>query len=436
MVGFRLACVDALKSEPNVQPNTLPLSKFRIIDLTRVLSGPSCTMALADLGADVIKIEAPDGDPIRNQDRAQDGLSWYFASFNRNKRSITLDLKTTEGRGVLERLIGGADALVENFRPGVLERLGFSAARLREIRPGLVTCSISGFGADGPYRDRPCFDFIAQAMSGFMTVNGGPSDPPLRTGLPITDLIAGLHGALGVTAALLRRETGLGDSAGEHIDVSLVNSMISMLAYAASHYFASGEVLARSGNDHPIASPYGLFRTSDEPIAIAPSDDVFFARLMKGLNMPDVANDPDFATGALRVRNRARINALIEERLRTKDAAHWISVLNAAGVPCGPVYDVAGVFADPQVQSQEMAIDVDHPGYGAVRMLGFPIKFAQAPSQIRRPAPRQGEHTAEILEEIGYGERERARLWRTGALGDPEQAHSVASLAVAKACFE
>jgi CoA:oxalate CoA-transferase len=248
-------------------------------------------MMLADLGADVIKVEAPDGDPLRNQDLSDDGLSWYFAAFNRNKRSIVLDLKTDGGRTILERLISGADASIENFRPGVLERLGFGGEKLRAIRAGLIICSINGFGSDGPYRDRPAFDFIAQAMSGFMSVNGSPSDPPLRTGLPISDLIAGLHGALGVTAALLRRERGFSDPAGEQIDVSLVNSMVSLLAYVASHYFATGEVLPRSGNDHPIASPYGLFRTGDEPIAIAPSDDTFFARLMKGLGIPEVALD-------------------------------------------------------------------------------------------------------------------------------------------------
>jgi CoA:oxalate CoA-transferase len=395
----------------------LPLSNYRIIDLSRVLSGPSCTMMLADLGADVIKVEAPDGDPMRNQDVSESGLSWYFAAFNRNKRSITLDLKTDEGRAILERLIAGADALIDNFRPGVLDRLGFDAARLRAVRPGLVTCSINGFGHDGPYRERPAFDFIAQAMSGFMSVNGGPSDPPLRTGVPISDLVAGIHGALGVTAALLRRERGLGDAAGEHVDVSLVNSMVSLLAYVASHYFAAGEVLPRSGNDHPISSPYGLFQTRDEPIAVAPSDDTFFARLMKGLDMPETARDPDFVTGPLRVRNRARINALVEERLRTNDAAYWIERLNAAGVPCGPVYNVAGVFADPQVRTQNMAIEVDQPDYGPIRMVGFPIKFERAPCEVRKPAPRLGEHSVEILTEIGYAEADVARLKQSGAIG-------------------
>ena len=391
-----------------------PLAGFRIIDLTRVLSGPFCTMLLADLGADVIKVEAPDGDPVRGQGAGREGLSWYFASFNRNKRSIVLDLKTPEGRAVLERLIAGADALVDNFRPGVLARLGFGEARLEALRPGLVTGAITGFGATGPYRDRPAFDFIAQAMSGFMSVNGRPDDPPLRTGLPISDLVAGLYGALGVTAALLRRErTGR----GERVDVSLTNAMISLLAYIASHHFATGEVLPRTGNDHPIAAPYGLFRTKDGEIAIAPSDDAFFARLMDALGLDEARRDPDFASNPLRVLNRARLNALVEEKLAAQDSAHWVARLNEAGVPCGPVHGVDGVFADPQVREQEMAIDIAHPGHGTVRMLGPAIKFADAPFAVRHPAPDLGQQTAEVLAEIGYSEADIAELRRSGGLG-------------------
>ena len=331
------------------------------------------------------------------QGAGRDGLSWYFASFNRNKRSIVLDLKSEDGRRALEALIAGADALVENFRPGVMARLGFSAARLQELRPGLVTCSISGFGTDGPYRDRPAFDFIAQAMSGFMSTNGRADDPPLRTGIPISDLVAGIYGALGVTAALLGRDR---HGQGEHVDVSLTNSIISLLAYLASNYFATGEEPVRSGNDHPIAAPYGLFQTKDVPIAVAPNDDVFFGRLMDALELSDLKADPQFASNPLRIKNRARLNALVEDRLRTQPAATWIEKINAAGVPCGPVNTIAGVFADPQVQSQQMAIDVPHPGHGTVRMLGFPMKLANAPCRIRLAAPDLGQHSAEILAEV------------------------------------
>jgi crotonobetainyl-CoA:carnitine CoA-transferase CaiB-like acyl-CoA transferase len=374
-----------------------PLSSFRIIDLTRVISGPFCTMMLADLGADVIKVETPDGDLVRRQGKGQNGLSYYFASFNRNKRSVALDLKTPEGKKMLEDLVRTADALIENFRPGVMDRLGFSEERLQELRPGLVTCGISGFGPDGPYRDRPCFDFIAQAMSGFMSANGRADDPPLRSGIPISDLVAGLYGALGVTAALLGREK---HGQPERVDVSLTTSMISLLAYLASHYFATGEVLPRTGNDHPIASPYGLFHARDGAIAIAPSDNTFFYRLMDALELQHVKDDPDFVDNFARVANRARLNAIVEEKLAEHDCMHWIEVLNRAGVPCGPVYDVKGVFSDPQVQSQDMVIDVDHPGRGSVRMLGFPIRLANAPCEIRHPAPELGEHNEEVQKEL------------------------------------
>ena len=365
----------------------MPLDGVRVLDLTRVLSGPFCTMLLADLGADVIKVEAPEGDPIRAQGAMRDGLSWYFAAFNRNKRSVRLDLRQPQGRAVLARLIEQSDVLVDNFRPGVLARMGFDADRLRHLRPSLVTCSINGFGSTGPYRDRPAFDFIAQAMSGFMSVNGGPEDPPLRSGVPISDLVAGLYAALSVTASVLRaQKTGQGEQA----EVSLTNGLISMLAYIASDYFATGTVPPRSGNDHPIAAPYGLFATRDGQLALAPPGDEFFGRLMDALGEPGLKDDPMYRTQPARVENRAQINAIVGGKLARETTAHWVRVLNAAGVPCGPVYRVDEVFSDQQVQAQDMVLEVDHPGRGLVRMLGFPMKLSTAPCQRTSPCPESG----------------------------------------------
>jgi crotonobetainyl-CoA:carnitine CoA-transferase CaiB-like acyl-CoA transferase len=386
----------------------MPLTGVKVLDLTRVLSGPFCTALLGDMGADIIKVEAPEGDSIRGQGAMKDGLSWYFAQFNRNKRSIRLDLRKPKAKAILARLIQQSDVLVENFRPGVLARMGFDDARLQDLRPSLVICSINGFGSTGPYKDRPAFDFIAQAMSGFMSVNGAPDDPPLRSGLPISDLIAGLYAALSITAAVPRaRATGQ----GQRTEVSLTNGLVSLLSYIATNYFATGTAPARSGNDHPIAAPYGLFPTRDGQIALAPPDDVFFRRLADALGEPALKTDPLYAEQAARVANRARINAIVGGKLAANTTAYWVATLNAAGVPCGQVNSVASVFEDPQILAQDMVMDVDHPGHGLVRMLGFPIKFSDTPCCIRRVAPGLGEHSDAILAELGYADAERER-WR------------------------
>ncbi len=386
----------------------MPLTGVKVLDLTRVLSGPFCTALLGDMGADVIKVEAPEGDSVRGQGAIRDGLSWYFAQFNRNKRSIRLDLRKPEAKVILERAIGQADVLVENFRPGVLTRLGFDDDRLKALRPSLVVCSINGFGSTGPYKDRPAFDFVAQAMSGFMSVNGGADDPPLRSGLPISDLVAGLYAALSIAAAVPRaKATGQGQRA----EVSLTNSLVSLLSYIATNYFATGAAPARSGNDHPIAAPYGLFPTRDGQIALAPADDAFFGRLADALREPGLKTDPLYATQSARVVNRTRINAIVGGKLAANTTDFWVETLNKAGVPCGPVNSVAEVFRDPQILQQQMVVDVEQPGYGMVRMLGFPIKFSDSPCRVRRPAPRLGEHSDEILAELGFAVVER-EAWR------------------------
>ena len=391
----------------------MPLSGLRVLDLTRVLSGPFCTALLGDLGADVLKVEAPEGDSVRGQGAMKDGLSWYFAQFNRNKRSIRLDLRKPEGRDILARLITQSDVLVENFRPGVLARMGFPAERLHELRPSLVTCAINGFGSTGPYRDRPAFDFIAQAMSGFMSVNGRADDPPLRSGLPISDLIAGLYAALSITASVMHaRATGQ----GQQTEVALTNGLVSMLAYIATNYFATGTAPERSGNDHPIAAPYGLFPTRDGQIALAPPDDTFFGRLMDALGVPELKDDPLYRTQTARVANRQRINAIVGGKLAMNTTEYWVETLNRAGVPCGPVQSVADVFQDPQILSQDMVMDIDHPGFGMVRMLGFPMKLSATPCQVRRPAPGLGEHSDDVLAELGYSLEERLSLRAGGVV--------------------
>jgi CoA:oxalate CoA-transferase len=391
----------------------MPLSGVKVLDLTRVLSGPFCTALLGDMGADVIKVEAPEGDSVRGQGAGRDGLSWYFAQFNRNKRSIRLDLRKAEAKAVLARLIAQSDVLVENFRPGVLDRLGFDAVRLKALRPGLVVCAINGFGSSGPYRDRPAFDFIAQAMSGFMSVNGGADDPPLRSGLPISDLVAGLYAAFSIAACVVRaRATG----EGQRAEVSLTNGLVSFLSYIATTYFATGVVPPRAGNDHPIAAPYGLFPTRDGEIALAPADDAFFCRLADALGEPGLKTDPLYATQAARVANRARINAIVGGKLASGTTAYWVEALNAAGVPSGPVNGVAAVFEDPQVLAQEMVLDVEHPGFGMVRMLGFPVKLSDTPCRVRRTAPGLGEHSGEILAELGYGAEAVVAMRRDGVV--------------------
>jgi crotonobetainyl-CoA:carnitine CoA-transferase CaiB-like acyl-CoA transferase len=375
----------------------LPLDGVKVVDLTRILSGPFCTMLLGDMGADVVKIEAPgEGDPIRAQGTIQNGLSTYFAAFNRNKRSVCLDLRTPEGLQQLTQLLGKADVLVENFRPGVLDKMGLTVERLQNINPKLVVASINGYGSTGPNSQRPAFDFIAQAMSGFMSLNGAVSDSPLRTGIPISDLVAGLYCAFGIVNALRARDmTGK----GQRVEAAMVDSLMSMFAWYASDYLATGEAPSRSGNDHPITAPYGLFPASDGAIAVAPSTEGVLQRFLKVIGALELLNDARFATNQKRMEHRAQLNALIGVYTAQYTQAHWVALLNEAGVPCGLVQPLSEAFQSPQTTHQQMVIDVPHGNHGVVRMLGFPVKLSTTPCQVRHPAPGHGQHNAEVFDD-------------------------------------
>ena len=392
----------------------MQLDGIRVLDLTRILSGPFASMFLADMGAEVIKVEDPAmGDPVRHQGAAVNGYSLYFANFNRNKRSLTLDLRHPEAKVVLRQLVQRCDVVLNNFRPGVMDDMGLSWAALQQLKPDIISCHVTGFGLDGPYAQRPSFDFIAQAMSGFMSVNGFADGPPMRAAPPISDMVAGSYAAMGVLAALVRRgRTGQ----GEEVTTSLTDSMTSMLAFLATNYFANGQLPERTGNDHALASPYGLFEASDGQIAVAPSNDSFYVKLLAALGLEHLKDRPEFANNSLRFEHRSAINGEINARTRLQSVDHWIKVINRAGVPCGRVLNVAEVFADPQTQHQQMRVTIDHPQHGALDVLGFPIKFTQAPCTMHRPPPALGGDTDAILEELGLGPAQIRHLRQAKAI--------------------
>ena len=377
----------------------MPLSGVRVLDLGRFVAGPFCAVLLADMGAEVIKIELPRrGDETRYHGVLVNGESSYFVGMNRSKKSLSLDLKTEEGKEIFRRLVREADVVVENFRPDVMRKLGFHYEALREINRAIIYCGISGFGKDGPYALRPSFDFIAQGMSGMMSVTGFPDREPVRIGIPIADYVAAIYGAYGILAALMaRKRTG----EGQEVQTSLVDGMISLLSLQADKYFGRGEVPERSGNDHPVTSPYGTFKARDGYINIAPAGDFMWERLARALGREDLIQDPRFLTNDLRCKHREEINRIINEITIGRTMADWIDYLNKAGVPCGPIYSLPQTFADPQVQHQEMVLDLEQPS-GKVKTLGFPLKLSKTPAALRRPSPQLGQHTEEILASLGY----------------------------------
>ena len=386
----------------------MPLTGIRVVDLTRIVSGPFCTMLLGDMGADVVKIEKPgEGDPVRRQGACRDGFSWYFAGHNRNKRSLSLDLYSEEGKEVLRRLIAHSDVLVENFRPGTLEKMGFGKAALEALNPDLIVCGINGFGGTGPYVDRPAFDFIAQAMSGFMSVNGPPDGGPMRVAPPLSDVLAGLYAAFGVVCALHHRQNGGG---GQYVEAAMVNSLMSVLSFVAAQALETGRMPEKTGNDHPVVAPYGVFQAADGSIAVAPSHDRIYARFIDAIGLGELKDDERFNTNDKRFSRRPEIKALIQEKIAARSVADWVETLNKAGVPCSGIPDLVDVFEDPQTRAQEMVIEVDHPGHGMIKEIGFPVRFDRTPCRVRRPAPELGQHTEEVLREIGYADADIAHL--------------------------
>ena len=394
----------------------LPLDGIVIVDLTRVLSGPYCTMLLADMGARVIKIEQPGrGDDTRGWGPPFQGSeSAYFLSINRNKESLTLDLKRPEGRAILDRLIDRADVLVENFRPGTMSRLGLAYDTLATKRPSLVYCSISGFGQTGPRRDEPGYDAVIQGEGGLMSITGEESGPPLRLGVAISDIVSGMFAAQGIAMALLARaKTGR----GQHVDIGMLDSTAALLTYQAASYFATGASPTRLGNRHPTIVPYETFAAADGDLVLAVGNDELWRSFCNAVGLSALARDERFATNRDRVVNYEILKPLLDATLRTRSRAEWIALLNAEGVPCGSVRSVGDVLGDPQIEARGMIAAVEHATLGSLRTLGVPIKLSDTPARIRSAAPVLGQHTDSILRgDLGLSDSEVRGLRTAGAI--------------------
>lgn len=401
-----------------------PLAGIRVLDLSRVLAGPVATQLLGDLGADVVKVERPGcgddtrawGPPyLKDGDGRDTSESAYFLSCNRNKRSLTIDLGKKEGQALVRGLAARADVLIENFKVGDMARFGLAYVDLAPSLPRLVYCSISGFGQTGPYAAQPGYDFMVQGMGGVMSITGEAEGEAMKVGVAVADVVCGLYAAVAILAALRHREEA---GQGQHIDLGLLDTQVAWLVNQGMNYLVSGKPPQRLGNAHPNIVPYQVFATADGYLIIAVGNDAQFRRLAACVGMPALAEDADYASNAARVRNRAMLVPILEALVRAKTQAHWLEMLTAAGVPCGPVNDIGQVFADPQVAARGMRVTVPHPlAGGDVELIGNPLRLSASAVAYRRPPPLLGQHTDEVLEEwLGLPARERAALRAEGVL--------------------
>jgi crotonobetainyl-CoA:carnitine CoA-transferase CaiB-like acyl-CoA transferase len=390
------------------------LDGLRVLDVTQVMAGPFCAMMLADLGASVVKVEPPAGDSSRQMPGAAGTDSPAFNAVNRGKRGIVLDLKSDEGRGVFAALARSSDIVVENYRPGVMASLGLDYATLSAVNPRLIYAAISGYGQTGPQRTKGGFDLIAQGVAGIMSITGEPGGPPVKAGIPVTDLGAGLFALIGILAALEHRHRS---GAGQLIDTSLVDAGVALSVWEATEYFSGIGVPAALGSAHRMNAPYQAVRCADGYITLGAANERLFRRLCEVLGHTGWGNEAAFADNASRVKNREALAARIESITVTEPRAHWLALLEANDIPCGPINDYAQVFADPQVLAREMVVESDHPALGHLRTLGSPIKMSATPPDVSRRAPQLGEHTDEVLAEAGFSVGEIAALRATGAIG-------------------
>ena len=399
-----------MNSEPS-----LPLQGIVVLDCTQVMAGPFCSLLLADMGADVIKVEKPDGgdDNRRMGPPFINGRSAAFLAINRNKRGLALNLRSEDGAKVLKRLVEQADVVVENFRPGTMERLGLGYQELKKIRPSLIYCSISGFGQTGPYRERGGFDLVAQGMSGLMSVTGTPDGAPVKVGVPITDLTAGMYSAYGILNAYIYR---LRTGEGQMVDTSLMEAGIAYTFWESSVYFATGDVPGPLGSAHRMSAPYQAIKTKDGYITIGAATQSTWEGMCRAIGREELIVDPRFAIPGDRKRREKELAALLEEAFCEETTQHWMEVLEGARVPCGPINDMGQVYSDPQVRAREMLVELEDPELGTLKNIGIPVKLSLTPGSIRRRAPDLGEHSREVLLEAGYSDEDVTRLINAGVV--------------------